>query len=42
MIPGLPRFPAIGVAGITEIHEALVNKLVNEKASDCSSRSNIN
>lgn len=42
MIPGLPRFPAIGVAGITEIHEALVNKLVNEKATDCSSRSNIN
>jgi hypothetical protein len=42
MVPGLPRFPAIGVAGITEIHEALVNKLVSEKASDCSSRSNIN
>ncbi len=42
MVPGLPRFPAIGVAGITEIHEALVNKLVSEKATDCSSRSNIN
>lgn len=42
MVPGLPRFKPIGVAGITEIHESIVNKLVNEKASDCSSRSNIN
>lgn len=42
VVPGLPRFEAIGVAGITEIHEALVNKLVSEKATDCSSRTNIN
>jgi hypothetical protein len=42
MIPGLPRFDAIGVAGITEIHEALVNKLVTEKSNDCSARTQIN
>lgn len=42
MVPGLPRFKPIGVAGITEIQEAIVNKLVTEKATDCSSRSNIN
>ncbi len=38
-LPGIPRFPAIGVAGITEIHEAFVNKLVEEKGKDCSRRS---
>lgn len=42
MVPGLPRFPAIGVAGISEIHEALVSKLVTEKGKDCSDRSKIN
>ncbi len=41
-IPGIPRFPSIGVAGISEIHEGFVNSLVNEKAKDCSSRSRIN
>ncbi len=41
-LPGIPRFPAIGVAGISEIHEAFVNKLVDEKGENCSARSQIN
>ncbi|MEA9356830.1 Tad domain-containing protein [Bacteriovorax sp. PP10] len=41
-LPGIPRFPAIGVAGITEIHEAFVNKLVEEKGENCSARTQIN
>ena len=41
-LPGIPRFPAIGVAGISEIHEALVNKLVEEKGENCSARTQIN
>lgn len=41
-LPGIPRFPAIGVAGISEIHEAFVNKLVEEKGKDCSVRSKMN
>lgn len=41
-LPGIPRFPAVGVAGISEIHEAFVNKLVEEKGKDCSRRSKAN
>jgi hypothetical protein len=41
-LPGLPRFPALGVAGISEIHEAFVNKLVSEKSKDCTARTQIN
>lgn len=41
-LPGIPRFPAIGVAGISEIHEAFVNRLVEEKGKDCSRRSKAN
>jgi hypothetical protein len=41
-LPGIPRFPAIGVAGISEIHEAFVDKLVEEKGKDCSRRSKAN
>lgn len=41
-LPGIPRFPAIGVAGISEIHEAFVNKLVEEKGANCSDRTQIN
>lgn len=41
-LPGIPRFPAIGVAGISEIHEAFVNKLVDEKGANCSERTQIN
>lgn len=41
-LPGLPRFPAIGVAGISEIHESFVNKLVDEKGANCSARTQIN
>lgn len=41
-LPGIPRFPAIGVAGISEIHEAFVNKLVEEKGENCSARTQIN
>jgi len=41
-LPGIPRFPAVGVAGISEIHEAFVNKLVQEKGENCSARTKIN
>lgn len=41
-LPGIPRFPAIGVAGISEIHESFVNKLVEEKGENCSARTQIN
>lgn len=42
IIPGLPRFPAIGVAGISEVHEAAVSELVSIKALNCSVRSKEN
>ncbi len=41
-LPGIPRFPAIGIAGISEIHEAFVNTLAKSKAEDCSRRSAAN
>lgn len=41
-LPGIPRFQALGVAGVSEIHEAFVNKLVEEKASNCVDRTQIN
>lgn len=41
-LPGIPRFAAIGVAGISEIHEAFVDKLAEEKGKDCSIRSKMN
>ena len=41
-LPGLPRFGAIPIAGISEIHESFVNKLVEEKSADCSARSQLN
>jgi len=41
-LPGIPRFPAVAVAGIAEIHEAFVTKLVEEKGKDCSRRSKAN
>ncbi|MDO9180838.1 MAG: Tad domain-containing protein [Bacteriovorax sp.] len=41
-LPGIPRFPDIGVAGIKEIHEAFVDSLVAAKGKDCSSRSKLN
>lgn len=42
VIPGLPRFPAIGVAGISEIHETFVTNLVEAKSKNCSVRSKDN
>lgn len=42
VIPGLPRFPAIGVAGISEIHETFVTSLVEAKSKNCSVRSKDN
>lgn len=41
-LPGIPRFEAIGVAGISEIHEAFVNELVKEKSLNCIERSGLN
>ncbi len=41
-LPGLPRFQAVNIAGLSEIHEKFVNSLVQEKANNCSQRSQIN
>ena len=41
-LPGIPRFPALGVAGISDVHESLVNKLVDEKGANCSQRTQMN
>ena len=41
-LPGIPRFPVVEVAGIKEIHEAFVTKLIEEKGKDCSRRSKAN
>jgi Flp pilus assembly protein TadG len=41
-LPGIPRFPALGVAGISDVHEAFVNKLVERKGENCSDRTQIN
>jgi hypothetical protein len=41
-LPGIPRFQAIGVAGISEIHEAFVNKIVEEKGANCIARTQLN
>jgi hypothetical protein len=42
VVPGLPRFPAVGVAGISEIHETAVDELVRTKGQNCSQRSKDN
>lgn len=41
-LPGVPRFPSVGVAGISEVFESFVIGLVQKKAEDCSSRTQIN
>ena len=41
-IPGIPRFPAVQVAGIADIHEGFVDQLVDQKNRDCSRRSILN
>lgn len=41
-IPGIPRFEAVQIVGISDIHEAFVNKIVEEKGSDCSRRTQLN
>ena len=41
-IPGIPRFPAVQVAGISDIHEGFVDQLVDQKNRDCSRRSTLN
>ena len=41
-LPGIPRFPSLGVAGISDVHESLVNKLVDEKGANCSQRTQMN
>lgn len=41
-LPGIPRFDAIGVAGISEVHEAFVSELVAQKGEDCSRRTKMN
>ncbi len=34
--PGLPIFKSVGIPGIQEIHETMVNQLVTDKAKNCS------
>lgn len=41
-LPGVPRFPSVGVAGISEVFESFVISLVQKKAEDCASRTQIN
>jgi hypothetical protein len=41
-IPGIPRFPAVQVAGISDIHEGFVDQLVDQKNRDCTRRSILN
>ncbi|MBY0415217.1 MAG: Tad domain-containing protein, partial [Bdellovibrionales bacterium] len=41
-LPGIPRFPAIGVAGISDVHTAFVNTLILKKGENCSARTQTN
>ncbi len=41
-VPGLPRFNTVGLPSISEHHESFLNTLVQSKAKDCSSRSQVN
>lgn len=41
-LPGIPRFPAVGIVGISDVHEAFVNKLVERKGENCSERTQVN
>lgn len=41
-LPGVPRFPSVGVAGISEVFESFVIGLVQKKAQNCSERTQIN
>ena len=41
-VPGIPRFPSLGVPGIADIHEAFVNTLAEQKGLDCVNRSKLN
>ncbi len=42
VIPGIPRFSSVGVAGISEIHESFVNELSKQKSTNCVVRTKIN
>ncbi|MBP5296240.1 MAG: hypothetical protein J6Y94_02785, partial [Bacteriovoracaceae bacterium] len=41
-VPGIPRFETVGIPGISELHETLVNNITKVKMNDCSRRSNYN
>jgi len=41
-VPGLPRFETLGDPGVSEHHEAALNKIVSEKSKDCTDRSKLN
>lgn len=41
-IPGIPRFPTVGLPGISERHESFLNSIRDIKSKDCSTRSIIN
>ena len=42
LIPGLPRFARTDVLGMEETMDSFIDALADQKASDCSRRSNIN
>jgi hypothetical protein len=41
-IPGIPRFPTVGLPGISERHETFLNTIRDVKSSACATRSAIN
>ena len=41
-IPGIPRFKSLGLPSISDHYQSLINTLASEKASDCSTRTEVN
>ena len=41
-IPGIPRFNSLGLPSISDHAESLLNAIASEKASDCSTRTDVN
>lgn len=41
-VPGLPRFPTVGLPGISERHESFLSSIRDIKSKDCSERGIIN
>lgn len=41
-VPGVPRFQPVGLPGLDETHNEFINRIVQQKAQDCASRSELN